>query len=240
MKHKRNIPCTAPKIDSTNNGFTDTKNGLGKTNLPAKAVLSLCYLCLSIFEVLFNKFDEKVQLTAAEKELMKTFFLPKKLRKRQYMLQEGDVCKYVAFVEKGMLRCYKVDEKGVDHIIQFAFEGWWMSDQYSFLTGEPSQYNIDALEDCELLLLSKPAEEQLMEQVPKMERYFRILLQNNLIATQRRLVSSLSHSAEEKYNELIQSCPTIPQRVPQHMMASFLGITPETLSRIRRRVASGE
>jgi CRP-like cAMP-binding protein len=191
-----------------------------------------------MFDLLFQKFDEKVQLTAEEKELAKTFFLPKRLRKRQYLLQEGDVSKYVAFVEKGILRSYTVDEKGSEHIIQFAFEGWWIGDQYSFLTGEPSQYNIDALEDCELLLLSKSAEEQLMERIPKMERFFRILLQNSLIATQRRLVSSLSHSAEEKYNELIQSCPSIPQRVPQHMMASFLGITPETLSRIRKQVAS--
>ena len=188
-----------------------------------------------MFDVLFQKFDEKVQLSAKEKELAKSFFLPKKLRKRQYLLQEGDAAKYVAFVEKGMLRSYTVDEKGVEHIIQFAFEGWWISDQYSFLTGEPSAYNIDALEDCELLLLSKTAEEQLMEQVPKMERYFRILLQNSLIAMQRRIIGSLSQPAEKRYTELISSCPTIPQRVPQHMMASFLGITPETLSRIRKQ-----
>ncbi len=190
-----------------------------------------------MFEILFQKFDEKIQLSPEEKELAKTFFLPKKLRKRQYLLQEGDMCKYVAFVEKGMLRSYTVDAKGVERIIQFAFESWWIGDQYSFLTGEPSQYNIDALEDCELLLLSRPAEEQLMEQIPKMERYFRILLQNHLISLQRRVASSLSRTAEERYNELVQSCPTIPRRVPQHMMASFLGITPETLSRIRKHIS---
>lgn len=190
-----------------------------------------------MFEVLFQKFDEKIQLSAEEKELAKTFFLPKKLRKRQYLLQEGDAAKYVAFVEKGMLRSYTVDDKGVEHIIQFAFEGWWISDQYSFLTGEPSQYNIDALEDCELLLLSRSAEEQLMEQVPKMERYFRILLQNSMIAMQRRIVGSLSQPAEKRYTDLVQTCPTIPRRVPQHMMASFLGITPETLSRIRKQAS---
>jgi CRP-like cAMP-binding protein len=187
-----------------------------------------------MFELLFQKFDEKVQLTPAEKELCKTFFQPKKLRKRQYLLQEGDPCRYVAFVEKGMLRSYSIDEKGSEHIIQFAFEGWWIADQYSFLTGEPSVYNIDALEDCELLLITRAAEEELMEKVPKVERYFRLLLQSNVIATQRRLVSSLSQPAEKRYQELVESCPTIPQRVPQHMMASFLGITPETLSRIRR------
>ena len=190
-----------------------------------------------MFELLLQKFDEKIRLTEEEKELSKTFFIPKKLRKRQYLLQEGDVCKYVAFVEKGILRSYTVDERGNEHIVQFAFEGWWIADQFSFLTGEVSTYNIDALEDCELLLLSKSAEDQLLQKLPAFERYFRILLQNNLISTQRRLVSSLSHTAEEKYSDLITSCPTIPQRVPQHMMASYLGITPETLSRIRKQLS---
>jgi CRP-like cAMP-binding protein len=191
-----------------------------------------------MFEVLFQKFDEHIQLTEEEKQLCKTFFTPKKLRKRQYILQEGDVCKYVAFVEKGMLRSYTIDEKGNEHIMQFAFEGWWISDHYSFLTGEPAVYNIDALEDSELLLISKQAEEKMLQKIPKFEKYFRILLQNSLIATQRRLISSLSQNAEERYNQLISVCPTIPQRVPQHMMASFLGITPETLSRIRKQMAT--
>jgi len=190
-----------------------------------------------MFELLFQKFDEKVNLTEEEKELSKTFFAPKKLTKKQYLLPEGDPYRSIAFVEKGMLRLYAIDEKGAEHVVQFAFEGWWIADQYSFLTGEPSIYTIDALEDCELLLLTKQAEDQLLEKIPKMEKYFRILLQNNLIATQRRLMSSLSHSAEEKYLELVTSCPTIPQRVPQHMMASYLGITPETLSRIRKQMS---
>ena len=190
-----------------------------------------------MFELLFQKFDEKIRLTEEEKQLSRSFFIPKKLRKKQYLLQEGDVSKYVAFVEKGLLRSYTVNDKGNEHIIQFAFEGWWIGDQFSFLTGEPSEYNIEAMEDSELLLLTKQAEEQMLEKIPKLERFFRILLQNSLIVTQKRLAGSLSQTAEERYNELIKDCPgTLPQRIPQHMLASFLGITPETLSRIRKQM----
>ena len=190
-----------------------------------------------MFEVLFQKLDEKILLTEEEKQLCKTFFQPKRLRKKQYLLQEGDPSRYTAFVEKGMLRSYTIDNRGGEHIMQFAFEGWWIGDPYSFLTAEPSIYNIDALEDAELLLLTKQSEEQMLDRIPKLEKYFRILLQNNLIATQRRIIGALSKNAEERYSELVSSCPTIPRRVPQHMMASFLGITPETLSRIRKQIA---
>lgn len=191
----------------------------------------------NMFEVLFENIFKKISLNTDEQELLKTFFIPKKLRKKQYLLQEGDVAKYGAFVEKGMLRSYTIDKKGVELIVQFAFEGWWIGDQFSLITGEPSVYNIDALEDSELLLLTKPAEEEMLKQIPKMESFFRLLLQNHMIATQRRLVSSLSNSAEEKYQQLIDGCPTIPQRVPQHMLASYLGITPETLSRLRKQIS---
>lgn len=190
-----------------------------------------------MFELLFQKFDEKIQLTEEEKKLCKSFFIPKKLRKKQYLLQEGDICKYGAFVEKGFLRCYTVDEKGNEHMLQFAFEGWWMSDQYSFLTNTPSRYNIDALEDCELLLITRESEEKMLRAIPKLERYFRVLLQNSLIATIKRLESSLSDTAEEKYNRLLTNCPSIADRVPQHMLASAIGITPETLSRIRKQMS---
>lgn len=187
-----------------------------------------------MFELLFKAINEKVSLTEDEEETCKTFFTPKKLRRKQYLLQQDDVCKYTAFVEKGVLRSYTIDDKGNEHIVQFALEGWWISDIYSFLTGEPSIFNIDALEDAELLLLTKHSNEAMLQTVPKMERYFRILSQKSMVALQRRLVGSLSQSAEEKYTSLVTTYPNIIQRVPQHMIASYLGVTPETLSRIRK------
>ena len=190
-----------------------------------------------MFELLFQNINKKVLLSEDEKVLIQTFFTTKKLRKKQYLLQEGDVCKYTAFVNNGILRSYTIDEKGSEHIIQFALEDWWIADIYSFLTGEPSTCNIDALEDAELLLITKAAQDDMLLQIPKMERYFRLLMQNSLIALQRRLISSLNYTAEDKYLQLIAVCPTIVQRVPQHYIASFLGITPETLSRIRRQMA---
>ncbi|MEO8852390.1 MAG: Crp/Fnr family transcriptional regulator, partial [Ginsengibacter sp.] len=114
----------------------------------------------------------------------------------------------------------------------------WAGDLYSFLTEEPSRYHIEAMEECELLLITKPSWDILLEKIPAFERYFRILIQNSLIATQRRLMGSMSETAEEKYTNLITNFPGCIQRIPQHMIASYLGITRETLSRIRSQMAS--
>ena len=190
-----------------------------------------------MFELLYQKIKTVIPLTEEEFDYCQSLFVPKKLRKRQYLLQEGDVCRYQAFVEKGMLRSYTTDEKGAEHILQFASEGWCIADLSSYLTGEPSRFHIEALEEAELLLLSRPHWEELMQKVPKLEHYFRILVQNHLVATQKRLMQSLSETAEEKYVQFTHTYPECLQRVPQHMIASYLGVTRETLSRLRKNMA---
>ena len=188
-------------------------------------------------EIFFSHFEQKVTLSAEDKESISKYLRPKKLRKKQYLLQEGDVCKFSAFVEKGSLRAYSVDNEGGEHIIQFALEGWTISDLYSFLTGEPATYNIDALEDSELVLIDKASHEEMLKTIPAYETHMRIQITGAYIAMQRRLTSIISLPVDERYENLIKTYPNIAQRVPQHMIASYMGLQPETLSRIRKKIA---
>lgn len=190
-----------------------------------------------MYELFFQKLNEKVSFSEEEQDIIRSYLTPKKIRKRQYLLQEGDVCKIIAFVEKGALRSYSVDEKGNEHIIQFALEGWTVSDLYSFMTGEPATYNIDALEDSELVLISKSAQEEILRKCPKYETYTRLQLTGAYLAMQKRLTSILSQPLEDRYNSFINLYPNIVQRVPQHMIASYMGLKPETLSRLRKKIA---
>ena len=190
-----------------------------------------------MYQIFLQRLNTKVPFSDEEFEVVKTYLTPKKLRKKQYLLQEGDVCKYIAFVEKGALRSYSIDEKGVERIIQFALEGWTISDLYSFLTAEPATYNIDALEDSELILISNAAHEELLKVLPKYETWIRLQITGAYIAMQRRLTSIISLSLEERYASFTSQYPDIVQRVPQHMIASYMGLTPETLSRVRRKMS---
>lgn len=189
-----------------------------------------------MYQVFFESFNKKVELTRDEELHLAKYLTPKKLRKKQYLLQEGDPCKYIAFVEKGALRSYSMDEKGNEHIIQFAIEGWTISDLYSFLTTEPATYNIDAIEDSELTIISKSAHEELLVTLPKYETFTRLNITGAYIAMQRRLTSIISSPSEERFESFNAIYPDIVQRVPQHMIASYMGLTPETLSRVRKKM----
>ena len=191
----------------------------------------------SMYEKLIECIREKVELDENDIEILKPLFISRKLRKRQYVLNAGDVCQYITFVDKGMLRSFTVDSEGNEHVVQFAIEGWWVSDVGSFISGKDAMYNIEALEDCELLHLKKTSMDELLMKLPVMERFFRILMQNNVVALQRRAVAYMSLSAEEKYLKLMEVAPDIMQRASQQHIASYLSITPETLSRVRKKVS---
>ncbi len=190
-----------------------------------------------MFEELFKSIQEKVALSKEEQEEIRHFFIPKKLRKKQYVLNAGDVSKHIVFVEKGLLRAFSVDDTGREHVMQFAPEGWWISDMGSFLSGDDAIYNIEALEDAELLLMTKKSMDELIDKIPKIERYFRLLMQGSIVALQRRIRVVQTHSAEDLYLKFMEIRPDLITRAPQQYIASYLGITPETLSRVRKQIS---
>ena len=190
-----------------------------------------------MYDRYFKCFNKRVLLTDDERELVKSFLTIKKIRKRQYLLQEGDVCKSVAFVEKGALRLYRVSDDGTEHIVQFAIDGFFMTDLYSFLTNEPSIYNIDAIEDSELVMITRKASDELRKLSPKYQEFIFQETTDAYIQMERRISSSISLNLEERYKEFTEKYPNIIQRLPQHMIASYLGLTPETLSRVRKRIS---
>jgi CRP-like cAMP-binding protein len=174
-------------------------------------------------------------LTSDEVALIVATFQPKKLRKKQYFLEEGNVCKYVGFIIKGAMRQYSVDDKGVEHIVQLYIENYWASDRESAVMLTPSRYNIDAWEDTELLIATVADMLDLIEKVPSFGQMTRLMDQRSFIVSQRRLNSTISNTAEKRYEEFADNHPQFIQRFPQHLIASFLGITKETLSRIRKQ-----
>ncbi|RPD51152.1 Crp/Fnr family transcriptional regulator [Paracnuella aquatica] len=183
-------------------------------------------------------FDRLIPLNKAEKELVGAKFHPRLFRKRQYVLQEGDVCAQMYFVVRGCLRMYKIDEKGNTHNLQFAAENYWINDLSSFHGIKPSALNIDALEDTVLLQISHDDLISLYIQAPKFDRIFRVLLENSYIRLQERLLQNISSTAEERYQTFLEIYPHLVNRLSQVQIASFLGITPEFLSRLRNRRAS--
>jgi CRP-like cAMP-binding protein len=191
-------------------------------------------------ESYFRHINNRVPLTEEERELIRNYLTLKKLRKRQFLLQEGDVCKSVAFVEKGALRLYKVTENGTEYIVQFALEGQLLTDLYSFFVNEPSIYNIDSIEDSELVLITRSASDELRKLSPKYQEFIFQETSEAYIQLERRMTSVISLSLEERYQELTTNYPNIIQRLPQHMIASYMGLTPETLSRVRKRISTNK
>jgi len=190
-----------------------------------------------MYEALIKYFNSYTTSPLSEKEIesIESVFVHKKFRKRQYFLQEGEVCKHTAFIVKGAMRQYTIDDKGEEHIARLSIENWWASDRESLMKQIPSIYFIDAWEDTEALLITKSAFIDLIDGIPTLAEWMRNIDVNFAIASQRRLNAAISLSAEERYHDLEKNYPEFLQRFPQHIIASYLGINRETLSRIRSR-----
>ncbi|HXB45127.1 MAG TPA: Crp/Fnr family transcriptional regulator [Puia sp.] len=188
-------------------------------------------------QALIKYFNSQANTPLSEDDVMtiESTFIPKKLRKRQYLLQEGEVCKHTAFIVRGAMRQYSVDDKGEEHITRLYIENWWATDRESLMKQTPSTYFIDTWEDTECLLITGAAFTDLINRIPTLSEWLRNVDLNFAIAAQRRLNAAISLSTEERFLDLEKSYPEFLQRFPQHIIASYLGVNRETLSRIRTR-----
>jgi len=177
----------------------------------------------------------RASLTDEEFKKLSVAFQPKSLKKRQFFLQEGEVCKYMGFIVNGAMRQYSVDDKGVEHIVNLSIENWWVGDRESWVMLAPSIYNIDAWEDTDMLVITRADFLETLQHIPVLHEVIKSIDEKHAIATQRRLTASISLPAEQRYAELEKTYPEFLQRFPQHVIASYLGITKETLSRVRNK-----
>ncbi|HEV8212020.1 MAG TPA: Crp/Fnr family transcriptional regulator [Vicinamibacterales bacterium] len=192
---------------------------------------------MSAFDVLRAYLEARASFTDEEFAFVRERFIPTTLPAGEFLQRAGDVPRHGAFVATGCLRSYVIDANGKEHIIQFAPETWWLADAASLMTGAPSQYFFDAVEDSELLLIDPPSQQVLLDQVPSYAAAFRTGLQKHNAAKDQRIVTTLTTTAEERYLEFIARYPSLAQRVPQWMMASYLGVSPETISRVRKNLS---
>ncbi|MCB9081134.1 MAG: Crp/Fnr family transcriptional regulator [Lewinellaceae bacterium] len=189
------------------------------------------------YQALQANFRRYIQLTDEEAQYFFSLLKPQKLKARRLLLDIGDPCLYFSLVTEGCLVNYYTDDNGFEHVLQFATTFWWTADLQSLMNGTPSMYTIKAVVDSEVLRLSRADMELLYQQIPKFERYFRIIFQNALMSHQTRIMQNIAYPAEERYRQFQQTYPHIEQLVPQKYIASYLGITPEFLSKIRRKMA---
>jgi len=186
-------------------------------------------------ELLLKYFELKsgIDLTGADKELIAQRFKLKRLKKKQYLLQEGDICKYISFIVKGAARSYSVDERGIEHILYLGIEGWWMGDNESFTLHTASRYNIDMLEDTELLIITQDHLKELIEKLPAVASTMATINNNRVIAAEKRIHAALSQTPEQRFDVLSNDYPDLLKRFPLTMIASYIGISTKTLGRIR-------
>jgi len=189
------------------------------------------------YDLSLRNIGRLITLTEEEEAYFCSLLQVRKYKRRQFLVQAGDICRYENFIQKGCVRSYYADDSGFEHTVQFGVEDWWIGDFASFVTQTPAKLNVEALEDCEIIQIEFQALEELYRQVPKFERFFRLLFQRSFITLQNRIISMISMTAEERYLEFRQKYAVFESRIPQTKIASYLGITPEFLSKIRSQLA---
>ncbi|WP_027384071.1 Crp/Fnr family transcriptional regulator [Epilithonimonas caeni] len=189
-------------------------------------------------QIFKSHLDKFIQITDEDFALIMDYFEIKSFAKKEILLEEGQICKSNYFVLKGLLRKFFINEKGTEQTTDFALETWWMTDNYSFERKTPADFSIQTVEKSEVLTISSESQEKLLNDFPIMEKYFRIVYQRAFAANQRRVKYIFTYSKEDFYFSLIKQYPDFVQRVPQYLIASFLGFTPEYLSEIRKRIFS--
>lgn len=187
-------------------------------------------------EELIRYFSERTTLTDSAKEIIRKAYRLIHVKRKDFLFKEGDQDLVEGFVVNGTLRIFYSDTKGSEHVLYFAFKDWWVGDIASFDTGNPTDLNAQAMEDSHLLVINKVDREKLFAEVPQLERVFRVISQKHLIVLQKRFLKTISSNAEGRYIELIRRHPEIEQLVPQHQIASYLGILPESLSRMKKNL----
>ncbi|MES2519256.1 MAG: Crp/Fnr family transcriptional regulator [Bacteroidota bacterium] len=189
-------------------------------------------------ELLKQNISSHISLSENEMEDFCKLFQSKIIQKKNFLLREGEVCKFEGFVTKGLFRVYHIDNNGFEQILYFAIENWWITDIDSFTNEKPSQLFIEAIEDSEVLLISKTDKELAYTNLPKIEKLFRIMTQKTHVALQRRMIDNLSKTADQRYQDFIEKYPQLFQRLTNLQIAAYLGISHEFLSKIRKKIAS--
>jgi CRP/FNR family transcriptional regulator, anaerobic regulatory protein len=187
-------------------------------------------------DMIIKNISKIVTLTLEEQQLFLSRIETKHYKAKSIILNAGEVCKHSYFVNSGLLRSFNINDNIVEHVLSFACEGWWIGDMYSLLSQKPGNLFIEVLENAEVVLLSKENQELLYQEIPKLERFFRILTENSLVANQERLMDNLSLSAEDRFEKFCSKYPTLIQKVPQKHIASYIGVTPEFFSKMKARL----
>lgn len=193
-----------------------------------------------MFDNIIRNITRFISITKEEEKEFTDLLVCKSFPKKTVLLREGEICQFEGYIQKGCLRMYCLDDNGTEVTLLFAIEDWWISDIASFQDQKPSKVYIETLEDSEIFMLNPKAKAVLLEKIPKFERVFRMLVQRNLSTLQSRLVNTISKTASDRYLEFIKVYPSIPQRVAQYYIASYLGVSKEFVSTIRKRLASKE